>query len=189
VPFSIKGEDLVPAGDPSQTAGLGGLVIQLQVGYERDPSKSSIPPTVAAPVSESSGPDVANLPPAQVNVQILDANQNTLIAPRSINDGKPVTLADPAGHTPIRINITMESLAELTAREKTPLFYVHVASATAGIIYSVGPKPVQVIVPAAPGDQPAVIQPAADSQTGVTALPIIQGRSGTAGQPIRGGAG
>src|SRR5206468_3355947 len=115
-------------------------------------------------------------------------NQNTLIAPRSINDGKPVTLADPAGHTPIRINITMESLAELTVRDKTPLFYIHVASGTAGIIYSVGPKPVQLIVPAAPGYQPAIIQPATDSSTGTIALPIIQGRSGTAGQQIRGAA-
>ena len=57
-----------------------------------------------------------------------------------------------------------------TSREKTPLFYIHVASGTAGIIYSVGPKPVQLIVPAAPSSEPS------PRATGPTSIPT----SGTA---------
>jgi len=195
VPFSISREDLIPPGDPTQTPGAAGLVVKLNIGYERDPSvplpntqqsQSYLPVTVAAPTTAPASQPAGTLPPAQVAVQILDANQNTLIAPRSINDGKNITLADPQGKEPVTVTIQADALGDLRVKEKTPLFYVQVTGVTQGLMYVVGPRPVELLVPAAPGYSQNVILPATDQTTGVTALPILQGRQGTSGQQIRG---
>jgi hypothetical protein len=192
LPFSITRQDLIPPGDPTQTPGRAGLALQLQIGYEHDPNapdvsttRSWLPPTIAAPAT-APATEPAKLPQAQVTAQILNADLNTLIAPRLINDGKPITLADPAAKTPVTVMIPPEGLGDLLKSDKIPLFYVQVTGATPGVIYSVPPSSVQLIVPAAPGHSPLILPPAADRRTDHTAVAMFQGRQGTAGQQIRG---
>src|SRR5205085_7052221 len=83
VPFMVRKEQLIPAGDPQPIPGHAGIILALSIGFERDPTyvpprepepTSTLPVTVAAP---SSAPTTRPIKPPQVILQILDSNLNT----------------------------------------------------------------------------------------------------------------
>jgi hypothetical protein len=192
VPFQVTSTDLIPPGAPDAQPGDSGIVLALSVGFERDPTyvappssdASNLPKTVAAPSTTQ------RVKPPLLMVQILDANQNTLIAARQINSNQPVEVKDPTGSQPVFAVIEPEAAKELTKKDQTQ-FYVYVSGGSPGGEYFVDlgkpMPPAVVIVPPAQGSQPREILPVPDS-SGKPSPPRFRGRQGTAGQQLPGGS-
>jgi ABC-type transport system involved in multi-copper enzyme maturation permease subunit len=202
VPFHITEEDLTPAGIPGAPLGATGAVIIAHIGFTRSEYKDTsiaqqpeLPVGIAAPTS---GPDSGGgLREAQIAVQVLDMNLNTLIDPRQINKGQSVTLTDPSGLTPVMIPLAPEVLPNLL-RSPSNIVYVSISGVTNGAEYSIETRrdadplknPVIIGIPKGlPGGGDRFIAPVPDPDTNGTlpCVPNLRARSGLYGQQLRGG--
>jgi hypothetical protein len=142
-----------------------------------------------APTTRVAGKSVH---PPQVYVRVYDQSANQLLPTNTINDAKPVDLADPEGITPIPVYITPQGTQQLVQSGQTRIF-IALSGPTKGFQYSAGPEAVELRVPGERPDSPQrVIQPAYNTvkptASEVVAHPYFRGRYGLGGEQLAGKA-
>ncbi len=182
VAFDLPPELLIPPGDATNTPLSAGLVVQVKVGFDARlapkpvAAPSVLPPTIAAPESQPTG-GVAD---TRIAVSILDQAQETLVPANVMERGQGTQLIDPAGNQPIQLFVDPRSAPNI---ERWRRVYVSIAGAAPGIAYRIQPDSIKLLIPpAAPGQQPRVIEPAAGMEDWV-----FRGRFGRVGFQVRGG--
>jgi len=212
VPFAISEQALVPPGAAGAPPGAAGLLVHVRVGFgssryvdqaqQEQQSQSELPAGIAAPTTASTAPDTASSgtstpQSAQLAIQVLDQNLNSLIDPRQLNNGQAITLTDPSGQSAAMVHIPPELMGNLL---KAPRLYVNLTGISSGVEYFVDTRsdandplshPVCLIVPSvSPAIQPNIIAPMPiETPDGriEPARPLLRARSGTYGQQLRGG--
>ncbi|HWP39546.1 MAG TPA: hypothetical protein VNL70_01380, partial [Tepidisphaeraceae bacterium] len=211
VPFTLSEQALIPPGGEGVPPGAAGLVVHVRVGFgpsryadqahQEQQSQSDLPVGIAAPTTAGTAPaaaPTAAMPQnAQLAIQILDQNLNSLIDPRQLNNGQAITLTDPGGQTAAIVHIPPELLGNLL---KSQRLYVNLTGISSGVEYFVDSggdvndplsHPVCLIVPSvSPTIQPRIItpMPIQTPNSGIQpAQPLLRARSGTYGQQLRGG--
>jgi ABC-type transport system involved in multi-copper enzyme maturation permease subunit len=214
VPFHLTEQDLIPPNDPTQTVGNAGLAIVARIGFEpsdfgpplpkrnQTPAAPAIPDTISAPHPQAAKQAASSEPAVipTVSFSLLDQDQNSLLDPRNINNGKPVPLTDPSGQSIVVATIPPAQISTLL---KSDPIYVQVRGDTPKIEYSVGLEPVVLDVPDlstdpnAPGtlDNRTAITPIPDptadpaAKPPVPTPPVFRTNPGLYGQQVRGGEG
>jgi len=211
VPFEIKSAaDLLPPGvtDPQQNPGM---LILLHLDYDqRVPTSQESRDLPARPsnTAQPLGPELPEklagkkpeepkpLPVPQVQVNILDRFENTIVPYTSINGGKAVDLPPKGSNAEVPAFVPPDAVG-LILRDTRPgeagagRFYVHVTGMTAGVQLSADNLPVRIGVPAkGPNGEPTlkVIAPA-PGPDGQPSPPIFRARFGKYGQQLKGGTG
>lgn len=196
-PFLLTLNDLIPPDDPTKQPGATGLAIEFRLGFARNPTinakdaaKSDLPVGIAAP--DQVEPAQANLRSAKVQVQLMDENQNLLVAADLIPGARELELPDASGQKAMSVRIPPEAAGELLRYLQTDeprQVFVYITGLTQNAEYAVPNDAVRLIVPPAVAGQPArEILPPVDRRTSQPATPMLRGRFGTEGQQIRGGA-
>jgi hypothetical protein len=178
VPFRLSEDDLRDA---------AGVAIRFKIAF----AESRYRPASADPSEDGSLPVGVAAPRADVSVQILDENFNTLVDPRELPDGGTVQLTDPAGGSPALLILPPHVLPSLI---RSPIFFVHVSGGTRGVEYAITAKPdpeptsntVCLVIVDPQGGQRR-IAPVLDPNNQLPALPSVRARMGNYGQQLRGG--
>ena len=125
--------------------------------------------------------DTGVVNPPFFQVEILRDDQSTLIASSQLNKGQATYL--PGKDRP-GVTLLAEPMAMAMARSGR--IYVAVTPISVGTEFAVGTKPVVLMIPPRqPGEHPRFIDPAKDA-FGNILPPLVRGRSGSAGQQLRG---
>jgi ABC-type transport system involved in multi-copper enzyme maturation permease subunit len=198
VPFNVSPEELLPRGGAMPAE--NGVEFILRVGFA--PSlhgraatarRGALPVAIANPDAVPTTQQATEVDSAQVRLEILDHNRDTVISSSQINAGQSITLTDPTGNTPAVVKLSRELAQNLLS---LPFFFVSVAGASPGVEYfgviSQDPNPLNnsvcLTVPAIAPNSTNVFGPAniGDGARYVPAAPIFRGRGGVSEQQLRG---